>query len=358
MHPDQALLRPAAPRLKILYYTFTSFPNVGGIEVLIDLICTELARLGHEVVLVTRTPGDEDAAPYRIVRNPDKQTHHQLIDWCDVNLHANVNMHSIPTYLHRPGKHIFQHNNTYSKSEYTKDVARITKRFLARRFPGIAVSAYVARTLGCKTVIWNCYDPHTFHSETRQEDRPVAFAFVGRLVLQKGCDLLLRALAQIPDLGNGPELTIIGGGAERVALEQLAGELGISSRVEFRGILRGKALNQELNRHRYLVVPSRYEEPFGIAALEGLAAGCIPVVSRNGGLIEAVSDLGFPVANGDVADLARTLARARAGEKPPGHSQAAAEEHLRKFHPATVAREYEAAFYAHLGLEPAPGPAP
>ena len=64
-----------------------------------------------------------------------------------------------------------------------------------------------------------------------------------------------------------------------------------------------------LNRHRILVVPSRYNEPFGIVALEGIACGCVVVGSRGGGLKEAIGPCGDTFRNGDAADLARVLGR-------------------------------------------------
>ena len=72
--------------------------------------------------------------------------------------------------------------------------------------------------------------------------------------------------------------------------------------------MEGLALVEELNRHRFMVVPSRWDEPFGIVALEGLACGCIPVVSNCGGLLEAVGECGYSFQSGDAKDLARVLA--------------------------------------------------
>ena len=64
-----------------------------------------------------------------------------------------------------------------------------------------------------------------------------------------------------------------------------------------------------LNRHRVLVAPSLYNEPFGIVALEGIACGCVVVGSAGGGLKEAIGPCGETFRNGDAADLARVLGR-------------------------------------------------
>jgi glycosyltransferase involved in cell wall biosynthesis len=67
-----------------------------------------------------------------------------------------------------------------------------------------------------------------------------------------------------------------------------------------------------LNAHRILVVPSRYDEPFGIVALEGIACGCLVIGSRGGGLKEAIGPCGLTFDNGDAAGLAGLLEAALA----------------------------------------------
>ncbi len=53
---------------------------------------------------------------------------------------------------------------------------------------------------------------------------------------------------------------------------------------------------------------SRFDEPFGIVALEGIACGCVVVGSEGGGLPEAIGPCGRTFKNGDAQDLARVLA--------------------------------------------------
>ena len=84
---------------------------------------------------------------------------------------------------------------------------------------------------------------------------------------------------------------------------------GSPGRSSFLGTRTGEELVEILNRHRILVVPSRYREPFGIVALEGIACGCVVVGSAGGGLKEAIGPCGETFRNGDAADLARVLGR-------------------------------------------------
>ena len=95
-----------------------------------------------------------------------------------------------------------------------------------------------------------------------------------------------------------------------------------------------------LNRHKVLVVPSRYDEPFGIVALEGIACGCVVVGSNRGGLRESIGPCGFTFPNGDVSALAQALARILRQPEERARLRAGAAQHLAKFQPATVARSY------------------
>src|SRR5262249_36772785 len=67
--------------------------------------------------------------------------------------------------------------------------------------------------------------------------RPACFAYVGRLVPEKGVALLLRAAAQVTAGRYACRLKVIGDGPERGALEGLARQLGIERQVEFTGFL-------------------------------------------------------------------------------------------------------------------------
>ncbi len=128
---------------------------------------------------------------------------------------------------------------------------------------------------------------------------------LARLHERKGIDVLLRAVAKLPEPSR---LWIAGDGPERASLEALARELGIAERVDFLGT-RADAPDL-LAACDVFVVPSRLEG-LGIAALEAMAAGRAVVASRVGGLAEAVVEgrTGLLVPADDADALARALAR-------------------------------------------------
>ncbi|MBC8509838.1 MAG: glycosyltransferase family 4 protein [Anaerolineales bacterium] len=120
-----------------------------------------------------------------------------------------------------------------------------------------------------------------------RHSRPYILAF-GRLVHKKGFDLLLDAFAQITVHNSDIDLIITGDGEETSRLQAQAVELGIHKRVKFVRWAAPETVVQLLSGCLFVVVPSR-SEPFGITALEAMAAGR-PVLATNvGGLPEFVS---------------------------------------------------------------------
>ncbi|WP_338817989.1 D-inositol-3-phosphate glycosyltransferase [Moorella thermoacetica] len=132
--------------------------------------------------------------------------------------------------------------------------------------------------------------------------------FVGRLVVEKGVQVLLAALARLKRLYPGARLIVAGAGPYAGELQTMANNLGLADRVEFTGFVSEEVRNRLLARSRVAVFPSLYE-PFGIVALEAMAAGIPVIVSRTGGLAEVVEDnrTGLTFNPGDVADLERRL---------------------------------------------------
>jgi glycosyltransferase involved in cell wall biosynthesis len=170
----------------------------------------------------------------------------------------------------------------------------------------ISCSHAVRDSLQCGgEVIPNPYDHRRFKLFPEHRDR--AIAFVGRLVSDKGVDVLLRAMRRLRVGGTQATLTIVGDGPERRALEALTAEYALQDQVDFVGAQSHDDLPAILNRHLILVAPSLWEEPFGIVALEGAACGCVVVGSQGGGLAEAIGPCGETFPNGDDGRLSEIL---------------------------------------------------
>ena len=106
--------------------------------------------------------------------------------------------------------------------------------------------------------------------------------FVGRLTAQKRVAIALEAHAQL--LKNDPELqlTIIGEGPERSALEAQAHRLGTGHRVTFTGLAKSSLVARTMGRADLFLFPAD-REGFGLAAVEALAAGVPVIACRDGG---------------------------------------------------------------------------
>lgn len=114
-------------------------------------------------------------------------------------------------------------------------------------------------------------------------------AFVGRLEPQKAPDVACRAIALLRDRHSlDCRLVVVGEGdaASRRQLDELVEELVIADRVEFRGSLSPEGVADVLASAHALVVPSRWQEPFGLVCLEAALAGVPIVASMSGGMPE------------------------------------------------------------------------
>ncbi|RZM24304.1 MAG: glycosyltransferase [Pedobacter sp.] len=117
-------------------------------------------------------------------------------------------------------------------------------------------------------------------------------------------------------------------------------KFGIKTSVYFTGALRGNALVEALNSHKYLIVPSVWKEPFGNVALEGLACGCLPIVANGGGLPDAVGDAGMVFERASLDSLVHTLKNLLQDPQLEASIRANAEEHLKNHDPEVVASKY------------------
>lgn len=159
-------------------------------------------------------------------------------------------------------------------------------------------------------VVPNAVDP----SEFAGPRGPGGYVFTaGRLVRQKGIDLLLHAYAQAREQLAERRLVIAGEGPEREALTGLADTLGIDDRVSFEGAVARPRLAELMRGADAFAFPSR-QEAFGIALLEAMAAGTPAVAARVGGIPEFARDgqNALLVAPESADELAAALVRVTA----------------------------------------------
>jgi len=304
-------------RRDLLIYSAPFYPLIGGMERYAEDLASGLTELGYEVELATRTPADDPEHgryPFVVTRIAG---YWQLA--CALLRHRQVLFVGLTFYdvmlaalLRR--RILVTHHGPYALYDSPRGWFKGTlKRRMARLFPGICVSHYLAQWFGSRhQVIHNGYRGDVFNAPPGQRAAG-SFVFVGRLVTEKGCELLIRSFACLQVAYPDARLSIIGDGPERDALVRLAAESGCGARVTFMGRRLPQEVAAFLATQQCLVVPSVGFESFGLVALEGLAAGCEVIVTRRGGLPEAVGDFGWVVAP-ETGALCEAMAAVYAGQ--------------------------------------------
>ena len=144
---------------------------------------------------------------------------------------------------------------------------------------------------------------------TSRPDGPLRLLLVGRLVGQKGVDIMLDALASV-DAGLRPRLTVVGDGPDRPALEAQSRRLGLEAVVTFAGWVTRDRLADTYRAHDVLVSPSRFEG-MSLVLQEAMACGLPVVATRIPGSEEVVVDgeTGLLITAEDVPALAAAVTR-------------------------------------------------
>lgn len=160
---------------------------------------------------------------------------------------------------------------------------------------------------------------------------------VGRLVYEKGFHLALQALAPLvrerDPARPAVRFAVVGAGTAEDELRTQARRLGVARAGTFLGWVDDEQLRELYAAADACVVPSIYE-PFGIVALEAMAAGCPCIVAATGGLREIVpagEEFGLRVAPGDAEALRRALRRLLGDAGLRARLAADAREHVTAF---------------------------
>lgn len=314
------------------------------------ILCAELSKRGHRVVVLApdypNNSYDDSNNPFRIVRNASALTLFKEYLKCDVFFHRQISLKAVWPVMLWPFKKWVCSYHMCEFDNFDNGTIKGRLKMFFSKFPhNIAVSKKVAECLCLPkaTIIPNAYNNQLF-IDTKNKERS-GFIYVGRLVSVKGILLLIDAfdqfVKQYPENKNA-HLTIVGDGEEREEAERFVRRNNLGSRVRFKGMLKGKELVDEMNRHLCQVVPSIYNEAFGIVALEAMATGCIALVSDGDGLEEAVGDCGFTFKKGNVDDLAeKMIFIANMSKSDVEQKKSLGKDRCKEFTPAKVAEYYE-----------------
>lgn len=343
--------------LKLLLYSHYWLPIQGGVQTVVTTLAEGLATspsAGAEVTLVTQTARcemDDTAKPFRIVRRPGVLKLLSMIWATDVLHVANPAFLPMllawllrkPTVVEHDGYQTVCPNGLllygedrsvcpghFMARDYSKCVRCNTKelgllgslRLLALTFPRRWLARRVIRNIAPTRHVGSRISlPNTeivYHGvpdrkaagdapPASPDGKPIAFAYVGRLVLEKGVAVLLRAAGLLRKRQLLFRLLIIGDGPVRNELREMASRLDLDSCVEFLGLASAEAIPALLSSVAAIVIPSVWEDVAPLVAAEQLMLGSLIIASDIGGLGEIVNGWGLKFPAGDAEALASCM---------------------------------------------------
>lgn len=349
--------------MKLLVYSHFFAPSVGGVETIVLSLCRGLAVLRDsngapqfEITLVTKTPEGschDSVHPFRVTRKPGLLHLWRLIRKSDVVHVAGPALAPLfiawlsrkPLVIEHHGYQatcpnglLFHHpsgsvcRGHFLAGDYRECLKCNAKTEGAPKSLWLLLSAFL-RHAASRHAAANIA-PST-HVATRQAlprtttivhgiENPCAgdvpyksvqpmvrrrFAYLGRLVIEKGLSALLAATQLLRAEGRDVEVVLIGDGPERPCLEKQIAYLDLEKFVRITGFLSGANLDQILDEVGTIVIPTIMEETAGLAAMEQMVRGRPVIASEIGGLGELVRGSGLTFSPGDPRSIANAMKR-------------------------------------------------
>jgi glycosyltransferase involved in cell wall biosynthesis len=182
--------------MKILLLSHNFTPFIGGIEVMSEMLCNSFVKAGHEVRVMTWTPGSDDKLkPYKVIRMPNKMRLLNEHKWADLVFENNPSLRlSWPRiFIKRPSVVALQTWIARMDGQIAFQ-DRIKKYWINRSSHVIACSnALREGSHPTATVIGNPYRSDIF-KVMPEVIRDKDFVFLGRLVSDKGAIMAIQAL--------------------------------------------------------------------------------------------------------------------------------------------------------------------
>jgi glycosyltransferase involved in cell wall biosynthesis len=349
--------------LRLIIYTHDWAPSVGGIQTVYMALASGFSAWSKnhagesvEVTLITQSPAqgmDDSRVPFDVVRQPSLRKLVNLIRSGDL-LHVAgpailpliigwatrkpivIEHHGYqsvcpnglliygPDYSVCPGHFMAGRyamcvrcnsaNEGWVKS-FRGVVLTFLRRWLARRAAvNVAPSRHIERRIELPRtqIIYHgvpAAPPPERKLSHHQEGTSTCFAYVGRLVTEKGLLTLLGACREIGDRGYSFRLKIVGDGPERSRLQNLTKELNLEARVQFVGNVPVDRIADTLSDTSAVVMPSIWEDVAPLVAIEQMMQGRLVIASDIGGLGETINGYGLKFPAGDTAALASCMRR-------------------------------------------------
>jgi glycogen synthase len=306
--------------LKILYWTQLFRPYVGGVEVYANKYLPAMKKLGYEFCIVTShgsldlPDSDEfDSIPVHRFKFQSSLENKNVDEiFCNIKRLKNLKDEFKPDLVHInfTDPSIFFHFKTISSSSERTLVSfhlsvennSSEKNSLLRQT--LENSDWI--TAPSKAIINELIEVNPkvedycsviYLGLDEPEIRPAPISFspavllcFGRVVNEKGFDLAIEAAAIISKKFPAIKLIVAGDGPAKEDLIQLAKKLGVQENVDFLGWVNPDEIPSIINRASIVIVPSRWKEAFGLAALQAMQLGRPVIAANTGGLPEIIDN--------------------------------------------------------------------
>lgn len=305
--------------MKILHVTNHFYPCIGGVERHVQDLSEQLIRRGHisDVLCLNRCssgqrlPSRGTWGKVSIFRVPFIELKYykvagNVLDY--VKKYDVVHVHGLGYFfdflsstrqIHKKKIILSTHGGFFhTKNLHTlKEVhfKTLTKWLLKNADKVVAVSRQdqeMFSRIADVEYIPNGIDSKKFFSGKKQKK---SFIYVGRIAKNKRVDNLIRAFSIVAKNDPQAKLLVIGSGGDILpSLEEWVRKQGLQRSIVFAGQVTESEKRKYLSSSQFFLSASEYEG-FGIAVVEAMASGCIPIVNSIPAFSEVVGKNGFLV---------------------------------------------------------------
>jgi len=298
--------------MKICLFSNFFLPGIGGVERASHNLADGWRELGHEVIVVTARPAgdfDDSALGFPVARPPLQRVWQELLPGCDVLVSNGFSLRYVRQWRRAGVPFGWIHSMEIGANDTLRNSIAFALRRVATRLGdfNICVSHSMKRHIKNPraVVIHNAVDPiFRVIPDVMPSGR---YVFFGRMWMPKGMDTLLHAIAELRSKGVDAPTDFLGEGPDLSAAQAIARDLKIDHLVRFLPFQLGDELVRTLNAARAVIVPSNWNEPFGLVAVEAMACGRCVVGSRTGGLQEILAGYAPIFTPGNSHELAAAM---------------------------------------------------
>ena len=325
--------------MKILYWTEQVTPYIGGVELITDDFLAALTGSGHEVTVIAgkgqltldgpNVPGTDVPVHYFPFREALRNNRFDTIVSITRRI-GDLKAHLRPDLMHVNfcGPSLIFHlrtlaahraptvMNLYALPESEPSQTGVVHRLFAAADRVVAPSeAVIDRTrewfpqiIPKSSVIYNTLNLPDVEVGPLPFDPPHLLC-LGRIVPDKGFDLVVDAMESIVRVVPDIRLTIAGDGIDKPKLQEQARRLNVDDRIVFAGWVAPFEILDLINTATLVIVPSRWFEPAPLVAIQAAHMGRPVVGTRTGGIPELVADrvTGVVVDKEDSEAIARAV---------------------------------------------------